>query len=264
MPTNTQRNRRKAQQAVAAARRGRRDRTWIIIGVVVVVLLAGGVISGVLYQQHSNSEATKGAIPVAHATGTYPTTVDRDGATALVGKASAKVAVDAYEDFLCPVCGQFEQTYFPAIEKHLAAGDIKVRYHLINLLDDRSNPTGYSTLAANTALAVATVAPDKFLDFHLSLYDKQPEENGAGWTQDQLTDLANRLGVGGAQFNDLVKNKTYDAQIQKNLTTAENDPALQQDNGDGNKGFGTPTVVVNGKTVNWQQSDWLDKAIAGS
>jgi protein-disulfide isomerase len=262
---SAQRDRRKAQQAVASARRGgSADRRWIIIGAVVVVLLAAGVVGGVLYQQHQNTQATKGDIPLAHASGKYPTTIDRAAATVLVGKDSAKTTVDAYEDFLCPICGQFEQTYFPGIEKHLAAGDIKVRYHLLNLLDDRSNPAGYSTQSANTALAIATVAPDKFLDFHYSLYQKQPKEGGAGWTQLQLTDLANRLGVTGSQFDSLVQNKTYDAQIQKNLTTAENDKSLWQDNGDGSKGFGTPTVVVNGKTVDWRQSDWLDKAVAGS
>jgi protein-disulfide isomerase len=264
--SNDPRKRREAQKALRSARRGSgsNDRRWIILGIVVVVLLAGGVIGGVLYQQHSNAVATQGAIPVAHANGTYPTTIDRSKALVTVGKDSAKVTVDAYEDFLCPICGKFEQTYFPGIEKHLAAGDVKIRYHLINLLDSSSVPPGYSMLAANTALAVATVAPDKFLDFHYSLYQKQPQENGPGWTQDQLSNLANRLGVSGAQFDDLVKNKAYDNQIQQNLTTAEKDPALVQDNGDGTKGFGTPTVVVGGKVVDLSDSNWLDKAVSAA
>ena len=41
-------------------------------------------------------------------------------------------------------------------------------------------------LSANTALAVASVAPGTFMDFHYSLYQKQPQENGPGWTQAQL------------------------------------------------------------------------------
>ncbi|QUQ64704.1 thioredoxin domain-containing protein [Kutzneria sp. CA-103260] len=157
--------RRQAQKAMKSARGSAgNDRRWIIIGIIVVVLLAGGVIGGVLYQQHTtaqaNAQATQGAIPAAHASATYPTTVDKAAATVLVGKDTAKTTVDAYEDFLCPICGQFEQVYFPQLEKHLAAGDLKIRYHLLNLLDASSVPPGYSMISANTALAVATVAPD--------------------------------------------------------------------------------------------------------
>jgi protein-disulfide isomerase len=260
-----QRDRRKAQKALQSARRGQNDRRWIIIGVVAVVLVAAGVTGAVLYQQHVNNEAFQGAIPLSHVPGgTSTTTVDKAAATVTVGKDSAKVTVDAYEDFLCPICGQFEQAYFPGIEKHLTAGDVKIRYHLINLLDASSVPPGYSLIAANTALAVATVAPDKFLDFHYSLYQKQPSENGAGWTQDQLDNLAGRLGVSGAQYDDLIKNKTYDAQIQKNLATAKADKSLYQQNQDGSLSFGTPTITIGGKVVDLNQQDWLDQAVAAA
>jgi protein-disulfide isomerase len=260
---SSQRSRNKARSAVASARGNRRSRNSMTIGIVVVVVLAAAVIGGVLYQKQRNADAAVQSIPALHTAATYPTTVDRANATVLVGKDTAKVTVDAYEDFLCPICGQFEATNFPDIEKQLSAGTIKVRYHLLNLLDDHSNPAGYSSMAANTALAVATVAPDKFLDFHYSLYQKQPEENGPGWTQAQLTSLANRLGVSGQQFDDLVNGKTYDAQIEKNLQAAENDQALWQTTQQGS-GFGTPTIVVNGKTVDWSQSGWLDNAVAAA
>ncbi|HET6502703.1 MAG TPA: thioredoxin domain-containing protein [Amycolatopsis sp.] len=251
---------RKARSAVASARRPNRSMT---IGVVVVVVLAAAVIGGVLYQRHRTAEAAVAVIPAVHAAATYPTTVDRAGATVLVGKDTAKVTVDAYEDFLCPICGQFEAANFPDLEKQLSAGTVQVRYHLLNLLDDRSVPPGYSMMAANTALAVATVAPEKFLDFHYSLYQKQPEESGPGWTQAQLTSLANRLGVSGAPFDNLVDGKTYDARIQQNLQTAENDQSLWQTSSQGS-GFGTPTIVIGGKPVDWTQPGWLDNAVSAA
>jgi protein-disulfide isomerase len=235
----------------------------MIISVVAVAVLAVAVIGGVLYQKHRSAVAAQSVIPVVHAAATYPTTVDRAGATVLVGKDTAKVTIDAYEDFLCPICGQFEQTNFPGIEKQLAAGTVKIRYHMLNLLDDHSNPPGYSMSSANTALAVATVAPEKFVDFHYSLYQKQPQENGPGWTQDQLSNLANRLGVSGKQFDGLVAGHAYTAQIQKNLQTAENDQSLWQTSQSGS-GFGTPTVVIDGKLVDWTQPGWLDKAVSAA
>jgi protein-disulfide isomerase len=261
--TNPKRNAAAARRAVASARRTRKNRATMVVGIVVVVVLAAAVVGGVLHQKHRSSVAARQVIPAAHASAVYPTTVDSPNATVMVGKDTAKVTVDAYEDFLCPICGQFEHTTFPDLEKRLAAGTVKVRYHLLNLLDDHSNPPGYSMTAAHTALAVATAAPEKFLDFHYSLYQKQPEENGPGWTQDQLTDLANRLGVSGARFDDLINGKTYDGQIQKNLQAAENDAALRQTSPQGS-GFGTPTIVVNGKQVDWQQPGWLDAAVSAA
>src|SRR6266567_448339 len=249
-----------AAKAVSAARGTGRDLSKIIIGIVVVVVVAAAVVGGVLYQQHQSAEAAKTVIPSLTVPGSskYPATIDKVNATVLVGQPTAKVTIDAYEDFLCPICAEFESANFNAVEQQLEAGTVKVRYHMINLLDSHSNPAGYSTMSASTALAVATVAPDKFINYHYSLYQKQPQENGAGWTQAQLNSLATRLGVSGTEFNSLVDNKTYDNQIQTNLTNAEKDQALFQTGSDGSKAFGTPTIVANNKTINWQSdTKWL-------
>ncbi len=250
-------------KAVAAARGTKKDLTKIIAGVVVVVVVAAAVIGGVLYSHHKTAAAAETVLPAKTVSGSaqYPATLDKANATVLVGKPTAKVTVDAYEDFLCPICGDFESQNFPNIAKQLQAGTVQVRYHMINLLDNSSVPAGYSTMAANTALAVATVAPAKFMDYHYSLYQKQPEENGPGWTQAQLTSLANRLGVNGGQFTSLVNNKTYDKQIQANLTAAENDKAIFQTSSQGTS-FGTPTIVANNKVINWQaDTGWLNSLV---
>jgi protein-disulfide isomerase len=256
-----------AAKAVAAARGSRRETTKIIIGVVVVIIIAAAVVGGVLYQKHKTDAATAGAIPNLTVAGSnsYPATVDKNAATVLVGKPGAKVTLDMYEDFTCPICGEFEQSNFTDVEKQLEAGKLQVRYHMLNLLDNNTSPAGYSMLSANAALAVATVAPDKFMDFHYSLYQHQPKEGGAGWTQDQLVNLAGRLGVNGQQFTDLVNNKSFNDAIQKSLTGAENNKALFQTSSEGT-GFGTPTIVPNsGKPIDtaaWQQSTaWLDDLV---
>jgi protein-disulfide isomerase len=248
-----------AARAIASARGKRNDTAWFITAIVVVVVVAVAVIGGVLLHNYRSSQAAETVVPAQTVKGSdqYPVQVDRQDATVLVGKPTAKVTVDLYEDFLCPICGEFESTNFNSIEQQLQAGTVKVRYHMLNLLDSHSTPPGYSLMAANTALAVATVAPDKFISFHYSLYQKQPSEGGPGWTQEQLTNLANRLGVSGPQFTALVNSKAYEGQINTNLNNAEKDPALQQQSSEGS-GFGTPTVVANGKVVNWQADPtWL-------
>lgn len=253
-----------AAKAVAAARSGKRDLTRIIGAVVVVVVIAAAVVGGVLFEQHKKSAAAETVIPAKTVAGSanYPVTIDKAGATVLAGKTDAKVTIDAYEDFECPICKDFESANFTNVEKQLQAGTVKVRYHMINLLDSSSVPAGYSSMSANTALAVATVAPDKFIDFHYSLYQTQPEENGPGWTQAQLTSLANRLGVQGTEFDKLIADRTYYQQIQTNLDNASKNKALFQQAGGGQPTFGTPTIVVNGKVVNWQaNTSWLGDAV---
>ena len=253
----------KAAAAIAAARGSRKDATKIIIGVVIVVLVAAGVVGGVLYAQHQKNQTTLSAIAAKTVAGSskYPTVLDKANATVLVGKPTAKVVIDAYEDFECPICKEFEDANFSDIEKQLEAGTLQVRYHMINLLDGNSSPPGYSSLAANTALAVATVAPDKFMDVHYSLYQTQPTEGKAGWTQDQLNNLASRLGVSGAAYDKLINDGTYKAQINKNMEAASNDQALFQTDSSGAKGFGTPTIVYNGAPVNYQTAGWLETII---
>lgn len=259
-----QQQRKSAAKAVAAARGGKRDLTKVIGAVVVVVVIAAAVVGGVLYEQHKKSAAAETVIPAKTVAGSadYPVTLERANATVLAGKPDAKITIDAYEDFLCPICRDFESANFANVEKQLQAGTVKVRYHMINLLDKSSVPAGYSSMSANTGLAVATVAPDKFIDFHYSLYQTQPQENGPGWTQAQLTSLANRLGVRGAEFDRLIADRTYYRQIQANLDNASKDRSLFQPVPGGPPTFGTPTIVVNGKVTDWQANkSWLSDAV---
>lgn len=79
-----------------------------------------------------------------------------------------------------------------------------------------------------------------------------------------MDSLANRLGVSGTEFDSLVSNKTYNSQIQTNLANAEKDQALFQTGSDGTKAFGTPTIVANNKTINWQSdTNWLSELVSG-
>lgn len=197
-------------------------------------------------------------IPIAAASnGSDPVTFDRGTATVLVGSGSAKFTLDLYADLLCPACGTFEQTNRTSIDAALAAGTIAVRYHLLNLLDQQTNPPGYSGLAANAALAVAATDPPAFPSYLNSLFAHQPAEQGAGYTAGQLIDLGRRLGVTSSRFATMVRDRSYLARISANLTTAEHDPALVLP---GVNEFGTPAVLVNGKLVDWQQPSWLATA----
>ena len=250
---------------MASARAAGTDRTKIIIGIVVVVLLAGAVIGGVLY---SNAKKNKTAgkdlggsvASSANAAPDYP--VRRDGVVVVAGKDDAKVTVDLYEDFLCPVCRVFEQANGLAMIAKVKDGSIRLRYHPVTILNNKSDPPGYSVDAANAALCVAEGG--RFPAFHDTLYAQQPEEGARGYDKAQLAKLGTDLGVTTADFKSCVDSGRYNAEIESATDQIVSTPHLLQDDGTGRRVFGTPTVAVGDKLVDTSDPKWLDKVVAES
>ena len=179
-------------------------------------------------------------------TGPVPTGVSlADGVT--VGKASAPVTLDLYEDPQCPVCAQFEAQVGPTISSWIASGKVKVHYHVISFLDSESS-TKYSSRAANALYAAAAVSPDAFAKYHQVLYQQQPAEGSAGLTEDTLVQLAQQAGAGAAA--DQIRAGTYADYVAR---------ATDQSSKDGVTG--TPTVLVNGKAVDQPTLDQVTAAV---
>lgn len=266
------RKRRQAQAATGSApavtKHKSGDRKKVVIAVVVVVLLAGAVLGGVIYT-NSKKNATEGQEIAAKGTtelddaatgageeATYP--VHRDGAVVAVGEDSATVTLDVYEDFLCPVCRAFEESYGEELEKHVKDGALRVRYHMLPMLNERSDPPGYSMDSANAGLCAADA--DRFPAFHTSLFDAQPEEGARGWDKQQLARLGKDLGITDPSFQSCVDSDEYDGILQANLDEVRSTEYLQQDF-DGQRGFGTPTVAKGQQVLDTSDPKWLDKAL---
>ncbi|GAA1843779.1 hypothetical protein GCM10009836_23920 [Pseudonocardia ailaonensis] len=243
-----QRRQEAAQARLRAAgitpKRGGLSGNALVLTIVAVVVIAAIVI-GVTITLKNRSAAAAG--PAA----TYP--VSRSGVVVAAGQASAPVTVDVYEDYLCPYCERLETTYKDQITTALNAGQIKVNYHAVTILDTRTTPAGYSTRAANAALCAvdATIWPQ----YHAALYAAQPAEGSAGLTNDQLTKTGTDLGA-PASFGQCVAANGNAAAITAATKAAEQTPALQTDGS-----FGTPTVTVNGTKVDLNNSNWLQGAI---
>jgi len=253
--------RKRGSKAVAQARGAGGNRVAVIAGVVVVAVLAAVVVGAVIFSGKKEATETQtGGIPVVSAgVSGVPAALEEQTGTVVIGKADATATVDVYEDFLCPICGTFEAQNDKQIDEALTSGKLKVRYHLVNLLDSKSRPAGYSLLSANAALSVAKNNPEKFADFHASLFGAQPQEGGAGYTADQLVALGKELQVGGTYEQD-VRGGTFDETVKKAYQTAGADPALQRTQG-GQTYFGTPTVASGGKLVDISKSTWLKDLI---
>ncbi|MFC3895479.1 DsbA family protein [Lentzea rhizosphaerae] len=249
------RKKKQAARAVAQARStGGSDRTKIIAGVAVVAVLAIAVIGYVVFQStKSSNPASDGAIPQTSPDHIISAPAVRDGSSVLVGKDTATVTIDVYEDFLCPICGTFEKTYGSDIKKAVEDGKVKVRYNILPMLNRLSKPEGYSTESANAALCVADGG--KFNEFHAALFGAQPEEGEAGYTKDQLIKLGKDLGVTSAGFESCVQNQTYKAQLDELMSKTSNDPVLKD--ADTGRFRGTPSVAANGKLVDLDNKNWL-------
>ncbi|WP_370940050.1 DsbA family protein [Amycolatopsis sp. cg13] len=261
------RNARKSRQQAAAARsvaqaRGSNsDRNKIIAIVVAVVVVAALVIGGVLWINSSKNATQDSAIQPGTTSALGPGVVEkRDGAVVSVGKPGAPKTIDLYADFLCPYCAKLQQDYGPRMEKAINDGQLTVRYHMVILLNKNSDPPGYSLDSANAALAAAD--QQKFTAFHDALFKNQPQEGGRGYDKAQLIKLGQDLGINDPKFAETVNTGAYDQQLQTAFQQVQADQNLQQDFGNGQVGFGTPTVAVNGKAVP-AQGDWLTKILNG-
>ncbi|HEY4279975.1 MAG TPA: thioredoxin domain-containing protein [Conexibacter sp.] len=145
------------------------------------------------------------------------------------------VRIDAYIDFMCPYCRRFEARSGPTLDRLVAEGKVTLVYHPVGFLNRFSQGTRYST----RAVAAAGCASDagSFAAFKDALFAKQPDENTAGLSDEQMIALGAEAGVGGG-FADCVRagahlpwaDSATDAAAVKGIT-------------------GIPTVFVNGRHV---------------
>ena len=219
-PRKTAEGRRRMAEAVERRRLAGERRVRVASGITGIALVA--VVGAGIGIQAARIPAPTGPVPAGVSLA--------DGVT--VGQASAPVTLDLYEDPQCPVCAQFESQVGPQISKWVAAGTVKVHYHVISFLDSQSS-TKYSSRAANALYAAAGVSPAAFATLHQTLYAQQPAEGSAGLTEDTLVQLAQQAGAGPA--SDQIRAGTYAGYVVKATDRSSKDGVT-----------GTPTVKVNG------------------
>lgn len=208
---------------------------YIALTVAIVVLLTGLI--GVSVQK--TRAKVQGSLQAANAS-------VKQGVT--VGKSTAPITLDIYEDFQCPICQDFETATGKDVAKLIADGTVKVHYHMMAFLDNSSNGNRYSSRALNAALCASDVSASAFYAFHTVLYGKdskgipvQPAENTSGRTDGQLE----------AYFKQAVPKATADqSSAFQGCVASEEHAALVSaltDRASRNKVTGTPTVFIDGK-----------------
>jgi protein-disulfide isomerase len=117
-----------------------------------------------------------------------------------------RVRVDAFIDFMCPYCKQFELSSGPGVVRLAVEGQASVAYHPMNFLDQAST-TNYSTRAA--AASGCAADQGRFLDYAHALFVRQPPEGGPGLSDPELLRLAQEAGLSEAPFAGCMNEAPY-------------------------------------------------------
>jgi protein-disulfide isomerase len=102
------------------------------------------------------------------------------------------VTVDAYIDFQCPFCQQFELASGPALDQMVRDGLINVVYHPLGFLDGLST-TRYSSRAASASGCASDGG--RYREYAHALFERQPPEGGPGLSDRQLVEIGLATGL---------------------------------------------------------------------
>ncbi|MCH1884367.1 thioredoxin domain-containing protein [Agrococcus sp. ARC_14] len=155
------------------------------------------------------------------------------------------VQIEIYQDYMCPVCGTFDEANRATLEQLLASGAATVEVHPISILDRASLGTKYSTRSASAAACVAEQAPDQFWAFNSAMYDSQPAENTSGLSNDEIVEVAEGAGIDTSTgIADCITEGRFMSWVEDATVRAGSEPLPGTENVVADR---TPTVIVNGQ-----------------
>ena len=146
--------------------------------------------------------------------------------------------VHLYEDFQCPFCGVLEGSIGAELAQRAEAGEIGLTVTTMSFLDG-SLGNDSSHRAANAALC----ADDEgvFLDYHAAVFAGQPEQEGTGWTDEELLGFGAEAGLSGTaleSFTTCAQGDAYGDYVEAMQERANRDGIT-----------GTPRLLVDGEPV---------------
>jgi len=262
---------REEQQRVA-----KRQRTIAIAAAVGGVIVLAVLIWTILAQGSHPSTLADVALRPAGSTlsGGIPVGADGVAGSTTTPAPAGAVVVAVYSDYLCPICGVFEQTNGATLDQLRQSGEIVVEYHPVSILDRSSGGTAYSTRSATAAALVAAQAPEAFVDFHNALFTNQPAETSDTpyLTDAQIAEIARTAGVPEAVAATIESGEYLGTQADAAGKPLDQSyvpwvlAATEQASKDLGQ-LGTPTIVIDGKVLdtkqyNWQEPGVLAQAIA--
>lgn len=172
-----------------------------------------------------------------------PGGVDGSGAI-LIGNPDASNVVEVYADYQCPFCQRWEQQIGEALAEQALdpASDLLVKQYNLAFLGETSptlEPAGSSARAASAALCIVEEeGPEAFAEFNEQIFAvADPNQSSVQFQTSDLSQLATDLGASSETIACIEQ--------ERHVTFV----ALATQNGFARGVQGTPTVIVNGRTL---------------
>jgi protein-disulfide isomerase len=238
-----------AARAAAEAEQRRRDNRIRLVGGIAIAVVVALIIGIGVWGSRQNSEAAAGDLPTEivndaavptganGAGGDYPWSMP-------INSAAGKPTLAIWEDFQCPACASFEQTYGPSIEKIAADGIANVIYRSTTFIEKRfpnsPNPNS-STRAASAYGCAVDAGKAEGQKFHDTVFANQPTPEGTGWSNAQLIQFGKDSGITGDKlttFESCVNDGTYVNWVNNSYLTFQSSNVP-----------GTPALFLDGKEV---------------
>lgn len=169
-----------------------------------------------------------------------------------------------YQDFLCPGCGSVNRMLGTPFRTYLKNGDMILKDYPISILDNASQGNKYSTRVAAMAYRVAELDPEHYLDFVDFMFSEkiQPDEQDfKNISDEKLESYAVKLGLSKENAKKAVDGK-YTDYVTSNTKKITADTSLWRTGASGTKQFMTPIVIVNNKSLDFDQPDTLGPQLA--
>ena len=174
--------------------------------------------------------------------------IPQDGTT--LGEGGAPVTIYLYEDFQCPVCGQFSRQTLPeVVDRDVRSGGVKVVSEPVNVIGPDSVPAAKAALAAGEQ--------DRYWQYAQLLFEHQGGENSGYVTDEFLKSQAEKTpGLDVGEWGSDLKGSSVTRQLQASQAKAQL-AGVQ----------GTPTLIFSGpggqtELVGFYDYDRISRAMA--
>ncbi|MDO8739987.1 MAG: thioredoxin domain-containing protein [Candidatus Woesearchaeota archaeon] len=180
------------------------------------IIIAGLIIGGAIYFSGKNSASPVATNnnqgqeinqPIQQPSADVDISKVKTSGIPFVGNANAPVVLATWEDFQCPFCKQLETTVIDQIVKDYP-DKVKIVFKDFQFLGNDSQTAGIA------GRAVWEVAPNKYFDWRMAIYDKQDNENSGWGSKDDIIALTKTiLGAGnGDKVANLMNSKQSEYQ----------------------------------------------------
>lgn len=255
--TNRREALRQAQAAQAAHQRRMRTILVVVSSVVALAIIVVVVLAATGRLGSGKDEPTAVVTGLGEQITPPHANADGTGIVSPIGTNDSAPTLVVYEDYQCPICQTYESHYGKTFDSLASSGRLRIEYRTRTFLDRNlkslNDSKGVPESSKRAAMAAACADQvGKFQEYHDAAYAKAPEEEGDGYSVQKLRDeIAADAGITG---DDLT---TFQGCVDQNQTRTfvEN---VEQAGVDAQVNS-TPTFMVNGKQVSFQNVDPTDE-----